>query len=107
MAALETLSPECREDGKHCGPTGGGGGATIFCVRKKKKSLGDDQQQGTTVGGCVLSKLMQKKRVLTSHSTTVSQQQYDGTGSLPQTIQPTRLPPVLPLILILLFSSAK
>lgn len=35
-----------------------------------------------------------------------SQHQESSTVSLPQTIQPARLPPLLPLILILLFSSA-
>lgn len=47
--------------------------------------------------------------VLVSHANVsyITHYSYDCTSSLPQTIQPTRLPPLLPLFLILLFSSAK
>lgn len=59
----------------------------------------------TTVGGYVLV-----THANVSYITHHSSHQYDSmisTVSLPQTIQPTRLPPLLPLFLILLFSSAK
>lgn len=62
----------------------------------------DDQQKGTTVGGYVLV-----SHANVSYITHHSEHQEDWTVSLPQTIQPTRLPPLLPLFLILLFSSAK